>query len=66
LALGADVLEEHDELELEEDDRVNRRPAAPRVERPHQIPHEREVQPCLKAAVEVVLRDQVLKREVVG
>jgi len=31
LALGADVLEEHDELELEEDDRVDRRPATVRV-----------------------------------
>jgi hypothetical protein len=29
LALRAEVLEEHDELQLEEDDRVHRRPAAP-------------------------------------
>jgi hypothetical protein len=66
LPLGADVLEEHDELELEEDDRVHRRPAAVRVERPHQLPDERKVEPGLQATVEVVLRDEVLKREVVG
>ena len=66
MALGADVLEEHDELELEEDDRVHRRPAAVGVERPHQLPDELEVQPCLQAAVEVVLWDQVLKRDVLG
>ena len=66
LALGADVLEEHDELELEEDDRVNRRPAASRVEWGDQLPHEREVEPSLKAAVEVLLWNQILQREVVG
>jgi hypothetical protein len=66
LALAPEILEEHDELQLEEDHRVDRRPAALGVERPHQLPHEREVEPRLQAAVEVVLWDQVLKRDVVG
>jgi hypothetical protein len=41
LPLAPEVLEEHDQLQLEEDDRVDGGPAAPRVERPHQIHHER-------------------------
>ena len=40
LALRADALEEHGELELEEDHRVYQRPAAPRVQGPDQLPHE--------------------------
>jgi len=64
LALRADVFEEHGELELEEDDRVHRRPAAPGVEWADQVPHEREVEPRLKAAVEVAFGDQLLQRDV--
>jgi hypothetical protein len=48
------ILEEHDELELEEDDRVNGRPSAVGVQRGDELPHEREVEPCLQAAVEAV------------
>jgi len=54
LALRTQVLEEHHQLELEEDDRVNRRPASVSVERTHQFPHEREVELSFQAAVEVV------------
>jgi hypothetical protein len=57
--------EDH-QLQLEEDDRVNRRPAAVGVERPHKLPHEREVQTRLQATVEVIVWDQVLQREVMG
>jgi len=32
----------------------------------YQIPHEREVELSFQAAVEVVIRDQVLQREVAG
>jgi hypothetical protein len=66
LALRAEVLEEHDQLELEEDDRVNGRPAAPRVERGDELPDEREVQPRLQAAVEVVFGHQILQGQVTG
>ena len=66
LALGADVLEEHEELELEENHGVERRPATPRVKRPRQLPHEREVETSFQAAVEAVFWDQLLQREVVG
>jgi hypothetical protein len=66
MALAPEVLEEHNELELEEDDRVHRRPATVGVERLHQLPHEREVQACLKAAVEVVLGYEFFEREVGG
>jgi hypothetical protein len=66
LPLASEVLEEHEELELEEDDRVNGRPATFRVERLHQLPHEREIQPRLKTAVEVVLGYELFERDVVG
>ena len=66
LALGAKVFEEHHQLQLEEDDRVHRRPAAVGVQRGDQLPDEREIQPSLQAAVEVVFGDQILEREVVG
>jgi hypothetical protein len=58
------LFEDH-QLQLEEDDRVNRRPA-PGIERPHKLPHEREVQTRLQATVEVIVWDQVLQREVMG
>jgi hypothetical protein len=57
LAFGAQILEEHHQLQLEEDDRVNRRPAALSVERLYQLPHKREVEPSLKAPVEVLFGD---------
>ncbi len=61
-----ETLEEEDELQLEEDHRVDRSPAAPGVERAHQLPHEREVDPLLQAPVEVVLGDEEIQREVFG
>jgi hypothetical protein len=66
LALRTEILEEHHKLELEEDDRIHRRPAAVSVERRHQLPHEREVEPCLQAAVEVVLGYELFERDVEG
>jgi hypothetical protein len=64
--LAPQPLEEHDELELEEDHRIHGRPAAPGVKRGDELPHEREVQRLLQPAVEVVHGDQVLEREVAG
>src|SRR5215217_8232231 len=60
LPLAAQILAEKDDLELEEDDRVHRWSATLGVEWGHHLPHEREVQPRLKTAVEVVFGDQVL------
>jgi hypothetical protein len=66
LPLAPQILEEHEELELEEDDRVHRRPATFCVERRNQLPHEREVERRLQAPVEVIFRHQVLQREIMG
>ena len=63
LALGADALEEHDELQLEEDDRVDARPAPLGVELPRPVADEAEVELGLQVAVEVAPRDQVLQRD---
>ena len=62
LPLGAQPLEEEDELQLEEDHRVHARPAAPGVEGTDRVAHEREVQLVLQAPVEVVLGYEVLER----
>jgi hypothetical protein len=43
LPLGTQALEEHDQLQLEEDRRVHRRATAFGVERSDQLAHEREV-----------------------
>ena len=64
LAFRAQTLEEHNELELEEDHRVHRGSAAPGVKRCDEFPYEREVEPFFQAPVEVVLRDQLLERDV--
>lgn len=66
LPLAPQPLEEHDELQLEEDHRVDRGAAARGVQRAHQISHEREVEPLLQAPVEAVFRDEVLQRDVAG
>jgi hypothetical protein len=46
--------------------RVNIWPAACGVQRGYELPDEREIQPSIQSAVEVVLWDQVFEREVVG
>ena len=66
LALGADVLEEHHQLQLEEDYRVHRRATAIGVERGDEFAHEREVEPRLQAAVEVLFGHQILQGQVMG
>ena len=62
LALGADPLKEHDELELEEDDGVDARPAAFRVQLSRPVAHEAQIQRPFQMAVEVVGRDELLQR----
>ena len=46
LPLGADALEEHDQLQLEEHDRVNTRAAERRIAVGHQVAHEAEGGTC--------------------
>ncbi len=65
-AFRTEILEEHDEPQLEEDHGVDRASAAARVERAHQLAHEREVDRLLQAPVEVVLGDEEIQREVFG
>jgi hypothetical protein len=65
LPLAADVLKEHDQLQAKEDHRVDAGPASAGIQRAHQVSDEGEVEGLLQAAVEVVLRDEVLQRNVV-
>jgi hypothetical protein len=60
LAFGADPLEKHDELQLEEDDRVNARSSSVGIQLPYPLPDEAQVQLCFQVAVEVVGRDERL------
>ncbi len=63
LALGADALEEQDELQLEEDHRVDTGPAPLGIQFPHPVPHEAQVELCLEMTVEVARRNNFLKRD---
>ena len=62
LALAAQPLEEQDQLELEEDHRVEARSPDPGVAVADQLAHEGEVERRLQVAVEVPRRHQVLQR----
>ena len=63
LALGADALEEHDQLELEEDDRVDTGAAALGVEVLDPFADEAQVELRIEVAVEVAPWNQVLQRD---
>src|SRR5262249_10963104 len=63
LTFGANALEEHDELELEGDDRIDTRPAALRGGNADQGADEAQVGLSLEVAVEVVSRHEVLERD---
>jgi len=63
-ALGAQILEKEDELELEESRRVDRRPPARSVAVPDRSPHEREVDASLQTAIEVVFWNEIFEGEV--
>ena len=62
LALAAQPLEEHHQLELEIDHRVEARSPNPGVAVADQLAHEGEVERRLQVAVEVARRHQVLQR----
>jgi len=62
-ALRAEVLEEHDEMELEEDDRIDRGSTARGIAVGDEVTHESEVENVFEVAVEMVVRDGSLKGE---
>jgi len=62
LALGADPLEEHDQLQAEENHRVDARPTALGVASRDPAAHEGEVERGVKMTVEMVRRHQRLQR----
>ena len=61
-SLGADPFEEHHELELEKDLRIDGWSPTFLIRRTDQVADEAQVQLGLEVAVEVVGRDQGLKR----
>jgi hypothetical protein len=63
LAFRADALEEHDQLELEEDHRVNGGTATGGVAISDPHPNDAKIQRRIKVAIEVISRDEVLKRD---
>src|SRR5215204_3342579 len=63
LTLGADALEEHDELQLEEDHRVDTRPAPLGVEVARPVTDEAQVELGLQVSVEVAGGNEILQRD---
>jgi hypothetical protein len=63
LALGADPLEEHDELQLEEDDRVDGGASSLSVQLPRPVADKREAERRVDVPVEVVGGNEVLERD---
>jgi hypothetical protein len=63
LPLRADPLEEHDQLQLEEDDRIDAGSAAVGVVLRDPLADEAQVEPSLQVRVEVIGGDEVLQRD---
>src|SRR4051794_9576791 len=64
-ALGAHILEKEDELELEENHRVDAGAARRNgVAVLDQLPDERDVEGALQATVEIILRDEFFERDI--
>ena len=57
---------EHDHLQAKEDFRVYARTARGGIEILHQLSHKGEIEPLLKTAIEIVLRHEVFKGDVLG
>ena len=66
LPLGAQILEEKDQLELEKDHGINAGTASGSVEVLDQFPDEGEVEPLFQPAVKIVLRNELFEGDVVG
>jgi hypothetical protein len=62
LPLGANALEEHHQLQLEKDDRVDAGAAAFGVQPPRPLSDEAQVERGLHVPVKVIPRDEGLKR----
>jgi len=63
LTLGAKALEEHDQVEFEEDDRVNGGTPARGIALGDEVAHESEVEDVFEVAREMVVRERSLKGE---
>src|SRR5215204_1276778 len=63
LALGADPFEEHDQLQLEEDDRVDRGTTPLGVAIHNPAAHEAQIELRLQMPVEVAWGNEVLQRD---
>jgi hypothetical protein len=59
--LRADALEKHDELQLEEDDGIDRRAATACIGLVHKLADKRKIKCSLQTAIEVVCRNQVFQ-----
>src|SRR5215211_5670817 len=57
---------EHDHLQAKEDFGVYARTARGGIEILHQLSHKGEIEPLLKTAIEIVLRHEVFKGDVLG
>src|SRR3954447_15024808 len=64
LAFGADALKEHNELEFEKDDRVNRRAPTGGVAWVDELADKGEVQRALDVAIELVGWHEIVERDV--
>ena len=64
--LAADILIKHDHLQAKEDFGVYARTTRGGVETLHHLPYEREIEPLLKAAVEVLLRNELFEGDILG
>ena len=63
LPLGAEPLKEQDQLQLEEDHRVDGGSPDVRVGITHQVAHEAQVERAFQMAIEVIWRNQIFKRD---
>jgi hypothetical protein len=61
LPLGADALEEHDQLQLEKHHRVDAGPASPRIQLPGPVTDEAKIQRHFEVAVEVVGGNEIVE-----
>ncbi len=62
LLLGADALEKHHQLQIEEHDGVNRGATTACIGLMHELAHNGEVKCSLQVAIEVVVRHQFFQR----
>jgi hypothetical protein len=61
LPFGPQPLEEQNQVQLEEDDRIDRRPADPGVGPADQIADEGEIEGALQVPIEMVRRNHVVE-----